>query len=511
MVFLFCACSSQTVSTNDNDTQSVNSIASVEQPNEELQSEYEELQSEYDTLKKKYEVMNIQLENKANECNELLEQMDTLNKRNAEFEEQIKQQVDEIAQLKAFINTPEENIGIEYYKLIDRNNILEQKIMEIRKGNNSFEFNDENLSWLMNISKKEVIDTLGYNYICYGKSIDDLVYSYPVHGINIKFDDNAGVSSIEFDDDTIINGIKKGMTFQEIKDVLGHTEIIKANENNTNATNYYIVYSMDNYEIYCYSSEKEGKVNGIEVKSALPYNPILRNHRLIGAVRNGHFYDFTGFDAQQLTYKYNHRDIVSFCMTRDQKEYKLYKDNGYIESAELINTYMQSSHYPYLHVDLKTKLNSYDWDYAFGIDEWEPVPRSIRSINPTDTHKSRLEAILKEYGFEELPSNITALKLVDIDNDGQGEEFIQALYVNQGNYSYAIAFMIKENEIYMILNKINNDDYPAREIGMQFYDIDGNGTMEVFLHYYYTEDSYVEVFNFKDDRFIKVLSDWVGA
>src|SRR5690554_689221 len=99
------------------------------------------------------------------------------------------------------------------------------------------------------------------------------------------------------------------MTFNDIRNVLGHTEIIKTNENDANASNYYIVYSRDNYEIYCYSSEEEGKVNKIEIKSTFPYYPILNRHRLMGAVRNGHFYDFS---VTPLTYEYKDGDIVSY-------------------------------------------------------------------------------------------------------------------------------------------------------------------------------------------------------
>lgn len=505
IIFFLSACSSQSISTNDynteNNTQNLNSEENIVQINKELQIQYEELLQKYKGLEKKL-----------NEYTELSNQINIFSNQKANYELKINELEEEITTLKISANLIEkEEKDLKYYLLKDRISILEQKILEIFNNRELFDTTLENLTELMNMSKAEVICNLGYDYINTADGVDDTNYYYWKYGMEIKFENNtAGISLIKCNENAEINGIKTDMTFKQIQDILGPTEIIES-KNNKNSPMYYIMYTMDNYEIYCGASERDGKVYRFEIRSVLSYNPILVHGKLIGAVRKNKFFDLTTDGALQLTYLYKDGDVVDFCMTKGTKLYKLYNENEYVENTQSINTYMRSGHIPHLYVDLETELDDYDWDYAFGF-EWEPVPRDIKNINPNDTHKKWLEEILEENNLKNLPTNINTVKLVDIDNDGQEEEFIEALYINEGEYSYSFIFMVKRNsEKYMLLNEFDNSYYTVRGSDIQFYDIDGNGTMEVMLHYYYAEDSYIKTYTFKNDRFIEVLSYWEGV
>ncbi len=112
---------------------------------------------------------------------------------------------------------------------------------------------EEELISLLTMKKPEIIQTLGDKYeIPISYEGEDELY-YREYGIIITFDTfyepDTVISILILNDEITINGVRKNMSFKEIRSILGEGRRIEDDKQGT----YSVYYDFENYSLYFYA------------------------------------------------------------------------------------------------------------------------------------------------------------------------------------------------------------------------------------------------------------------
>jgi hypothetical protein len=170
---------------------------------------------------------------------------------------------------------------------------------------------------------------------------------------------------------------------------------------------------------------------------------------------------------------------------------------------------------------VKLEKSTYAIDAA-----WNPTPRAV-SLLPINnaTYLAAVQAELKKYKAAK-PARITQILQADLDNDKQLEVFVASQSLdnayamnNTGDYSLVMVRKIVAGKVQtfkLVDHYIEKGYDPATDTGAQqgatnrisaIADIDGNGSMEVFVEGEVYEGYGVSVYGWNGKGFSKLL-DW---
>lgn len=162
-----------------------------------------------------------------------------------------------------------------------------------------------------------------------------------------------------------------------------------------------------------------------------------------------------------------------------------------------------------------------DSSLAIGINaQWNLVPRIPKTIALTDKNYVKTAAdFLKTKGITKTTIKLTQALSVDLDGNGQNEILLAGNFYRRGmneeqgagDYSFVLLqrqvggklqnFLI-EGEFFT--KKGYYDPPNEREISA-VADLDGDGKMEIVLYKYYYEGNWSTVYQFNQNKFVKVL------
>lgn len=156
---------------------------------------------------------------------------------------------------------------------------------------------------------------------------------------------------------------------------------------------------------------------------------------------------------------------------------------------------------------------------------WNAKPREIVELDLMQTDNVKLK--LNEYGFsntEYIFTNIKRVYELDLDNDGNLELIVFESNNDLSNFHDEDIELARYNKLTIVSKRkdanfieVINENYKPDEYwylmytGINFLDLDGDGTMEVIVESTGSEEDLLSVFTFMEDRVIEVLSCFYGV
>ena len=130
-------------------------------------------------------------------------------------------------------------------------------VTSLAKENDNFTPDMTSIKEIMVLNKDQVINRLGNNYY--------EGYRYENYGITLRFEGSA-ISLIECNEKVNINGAKLGMTFNQIKNILGEGETRKLVAIEPNQPEYALIYVYDKIMVWFGSMDKNGITSVLQIR-----------------------------------------------------------------------------------------------------------------------------------------------------------------------------------------------------------------------------------------------------
>lgn len=126
---------------------------------------------------------------------------------------------------------------------------------------------------IMTLNKKQVFKRLGENYtiVNAGAEHAEVGYRYENYGMTIIFGDSK-ISLIECDEKVSINGAKLGITFSEIKNILGEGETRKLTPIEPEQPYYALFYTYSDIMIWFGAMEENGVATHLQIRRYLGHS-----------------------------------------------------------------------------------------------------------------------------------------------------------------------------------------------------------------------------------------------
>ncbi|WEK55759.1 MAG: hypothetical protein P0Y55_06860 [Candidatus Cohnella colombiensis] len=155
---------------------------------------------------------------------------------------------------------------------------------------NTFTSDVDHFQEIMTLTKAEVLNKLGDDYIIremWGDSIDAKEYFYEKYGIAITFndDDPSMIESIYGSESVDIKGAKLGMTFSEIREILGEGEFIDYTKDlylNPNPPYYFLHYDYGDVGVVYSAYEEDSETIELRIASLVKANAISDAPETVG-------------------------------------------------------------------------------------------------------------------------------------------------------------------------------------------------------------------------------------
>jgi hypothetical protein len=147
----------------------------------------------------------------------------------------------------------------------------DKKQIKSSLNENLFNPNFESINKLLKLNKEEAINWLGneYEIKAAGAEGQEKGYYFEKYGLTIIFDENDTlmILSADCDQKVDINGARLGMTFSDIQEKLGVTEIRKLNVFEPNQSSYAIIYDFGNWHVWFGVDEKNNPTTAMEIRN----------------------------------------------------------------------------------------------------------------------------------------------------------------------------------------------------------------------------------------------------
>ncbi|OPZ89097.1 MAG: hypothetical protein BWY74_02864 [Firmicutes bacterium ADurb.Bin419] len=147
----------------------------------------------------------------------------------------------------------------------------DNKQIESSLNENLFIPNFENINKLLKLNKEAVINWLGneYEIKAAGAEGQEKGYYFEQHGLMIVFDEDNTlmITSAYCDQKVDINGARLGMTFSDIQEKLGVTEIGKLNVFEPNQSNYAIIYDFGDWHVWFGADENNSPTTALQIRN----------------------------------------------------------------------------------------------------------------------------------------------------------------------------------------------------------------------------------------------------
>lgn len=135
--------------------------------------------------------------------------------------------------------------------------VVPTPVTSLAEENDNFTPDMTSIKEIMVLNKDQVINRLGNNY--------DEGYRYENYGMTLRFEGSV-ISLIECNEKVNINGAKLGMTFNEIKNILGEGETRKLVAIEPNQPEYALIYVYDKIMVWFGSMDENGITSVLQIR-----------------------------------------------------------------------------------------------------------------------------------------------------------------------------------------------------------------------------------------------------